>query len=332
MSGGRAMRWIMRRLRPPEPKPMILMYHRIADELVDPWRLAVSPDRFAEQLQAVRRTRHPLSLTDFVDGLHAGTLPTHAVALTFDDGYVDNLLAAKPRLAVADVPATVFLATGYLDHLHEFWWDELARLILLGDGPPSLTIEVLGSTISFDLSAEPVSDDRDWQAWSRPLTQRQAAYVAIWRAFRPLDEIAREVAMTNIRCAFDNQASWSESSRPMNRQEVRELTKDGLLTIGAHSVTHPALTDLGNAALRSEITKSKLACEELVDSPVRAFAYPYGDHNFDVREAVENAGFAHGCTTSHAPVIKGSSPFSLPRIHVLDWDGDAFDRALREVQ
>ena len=114
------------RFWPPKPKPLILMYHRIADEPIDYWGLAVSPVRFEEHLRVLRRTRHPLPLAEFFRKLIAGTLPQTAVALTFDDGYVDNLVAGKPRLAAADVPATVFLTTGYLDRLEPFWWDELA--------------------------------------------------------------------------------------------------------------------------------------------------------------------------------------------------------------
>ena len=97
----RAVHSIMRRLRTPQPMPVILTYHRIADEPVDPWGLAVSPTHLEEQLEVVRRTRQPLPLTDFVRGLAAGSLPADAVALTFDDGYVDNLLVGKPRLAAA---------------------------------------------------------------------------------------------------------------------------------------------------------------------------------------------------------------------------------------
>src|SRR6267378_1680428 len=103
------------RIRPPEPRPLILMYHRIANEPADPWGLAVSPAHFEEQLLVLRRTRRPVPLTEFVRHLAAGRLHPSAVAMTFDDGYADNLFAARPRLAAADVPATVFLATGFLD-------------------------------------------------------------------------------------------------------------------------------------------------------------------------------------------------------------------------
>ena len=141
---------ITRQMGPPAPEPMILMYHRIADEPVDPWGLAVSPVHFEEQLQVLRRTRYPLPLTDFVRHLLAGTLPAHAVALTFDDGYADNFFAGKPQLAAADVPATVFLATGYLGRPGEFWWDELARLILLEHSPQSFELVVRGDAMHFE--------------------------------------------------------------------------------------------------------------------------------------------------------------------------------------
>src|SRR5712692_6463733 len=111
------------RIWPPEPKPLILTYHRIADEPVDFFRLAVSPARFEEQLDVLRRTRHPLPLAQFVRDLVSGKLPPNAVALTLDDGYLDNLEAGKPRLAAADVPATVFLATGFVNRPERLWWD-----------------------------------------------------------------------------------------------------------------------------------------------------------------------------------------------------------------
>src|SRR5687767_7178597 len=93
-----------RRLRPSRPRPVILMYHRIARPSADPWGLAVRPDHFEEHLSVLRRRRSPLPMSEFVTRLEHATLPADAVAVTFDDGYVDNLLHAKPRLAAAAVP------------------------------------------------------------------------------------------------------------------------------------------------------------------------------------------------------------------------------------
>ena len=151
---------VVRRVFPPNPKPLILMYHRIADEILDPWALAVSPVHFEEQLSVLRRTRHPFPLTEFAAGLVSGTLP-NSVALTFDDGYVDNLEFAKPRLVAADVPATVFLITGYIDNLEPFWWDTVAALILSEKTLPDLELTVGGKVVRPGFDKLPPGGERD---------------------------------------------------------------------------------------------------------------------------------------------------------------------------
>ena len=104
------------------------MYHRIAALDSDPWRLAVEPARFAEQLEVIGASFRPFSLGELVRAIDAGQIPSRAVTVTFDDGYRDNLYAAKPLLERYRIPATVFVVTGYLDSARDFWWDELARL------------------------------------------------------------------------------------------------------------------------------------------------------------------------------------------------------------
>jgi peptidoglycan/xylan/chitin deacetylase (PgdA/CDA1 family) len=324
------LRSIIRRLRPPQPKPLILMYHRIADEPVDPWGLCVHPSKFEEQLNVLRRTRLPLPLTDFVRLLMARTLPAQAVAVTFDDGYADNLFAAKPRLAAADVPATVFLATGYLDRPEEFWWDELARLVLLEDGPQSFDLAIRGHTMRFDLGTEPPARDTgSSRVWSGSLTRRQAAHAALWKALRQLDDVERGFLMAELRRVFGRSKPHVGTSRAMTREQARTIATDGLIMIGAHTVTHPALTDLEAAARRREIVESKAACEALTGTPASAFAYPYGDLNGEVRSLVKGAAFSCACSTTGDSVTAASDIFALPRIQVLDWDGDSFERMLR---
>lgn len=105
------LRGILRALR---RQALILVYHRIAEVKVDPWELAVRPDHFAEQLQVIRRLGRPLSLRELVRSMRNGGIPRRAIVVTFDDGYADNLLQAKPLLDRADVPATVFLTAGAL--------------------------------------------------------------------------------------------------------------------------------------------------------------------------------------------------------------------------
>src|SRR6266849_6427953 len=323
---------LVRRIRPPEPRPLILMYHRIANELADPRGLAISPAHFHKQLRVLRRTRRPVPLAEFVRNLAAGTLHPSAVAVTFDDGYADNLLAARPRLAATDVPATIFLATGFLDRQGEFWWDELAGLFLLRDVPRSFELVVRGRAMHFDFGADPPGRDTEgWRAWSVALTRRQAAYVAVWDSLRRLEEEEREALMIEDRTKMSKQDRSPGSGRPMTGAEVGALVTDGLATIGAHTLSHPLLTGLPTEVRRFEILASKAACEALSGGPVAAFAYPYGDLDAEARAAVAGAGFACGCATTNGPATAASNIFALPRIQVLDWDGDAFERALRSA-
>lgn len=294
--------------------PLILMYHRVADDPVDYWGLAVSPARFEEHLQLLRRFRRPLPLAEFVRHLIVGTLSPDAVALTFDDGYVDNLIAGLPRLAAADVPATVFLATGYLDRNEAFWWDELAHFVLLANSPSSFEIVIRGESMFFELGTE-----------SSP---RRAVLEAIYQPLRRLDEGERRAIMTRLRSIFTGHNGQASLGRAMTRDEVRTIVAGGLVTVGAHTVTHPVLPELGAAACRHEIMASKLACEEIVGAPVAAFAYPFGEYNAEVCEVVRSTGFTFSCSTGRAPAVAASDVFALRRIFVTNLDGDAFQQRI----
>jgi peptidoglycan/xylan/chitin deacetylase (PgdA/CDA1 family) len=307
------------------------MYHRIADEPIDPWSNAVLPSHFGEQLEVLRHTRHVLPLSEFVSALVEQTLPRNAAAITFDDGYVDNLLAAKPRLDKADLPATVFLATAYLGRLGEFWWDELARLLLAEVGVRELKLTIAGEIMNFDFSTEGDTReiDRRWRAWLEPArTARQRAYLSIWRAARSLTSRAREELMVEIRAANASATAKDVLARAMTINEVMALTKDPLITIGAHTVTHPALTELDAEGRRWEIAASKAVCEELAGQKVRAFAYPFGEFNRDARAAAIAAGFDCACSTRPGAVDADCDLFALPRVQVLDVNGEAFERSL----
>ena len=114
----------------------------------------------------------------------------------------------------------------------------------------------------------------------------------------------------------------------MTWDEVRAIASDKLITIGAHTVTHPALSHLKPAACSREINESKVACEALVGAPIAQFAYPYGDFNTDVREAVRASGFSAAFSIRNGPATMKSDILALPRVHVRNMDGHAFERAL----
>jgi len=104
------------------PGTIVLLYHRLASvDRRGGYRLAVSTENVASQLEALRRTLQPLRLRDAAAALRGGR-PLRGFAVTFDDGYADNL-DVLPILEQLQVPATIFVATGFLGRTEPFEWD-----------------------------------------------------------------------------------------------------------------------------------------------------------------------------------------------------------------
>ncbi|HEY3148974.1 MAG TPA: polysaccharide deacetylase family protein, partial [Dongiaceae bacterium] len=221
-----------------EPRPVILMYHRVADLPYDPWGLAVKPARFAAQMAFLKSERLPLPMDMFVEKLEDGTLPPHAVAVTFDDGYIDNLTHAKPILDQSGVPATVFLATAQLGQDSEFWWDELARLVLGQRGGADSQMQVGGRSIAVHLASLAFDESvrTDWRAWQSPKTPRQQLYFDLWSSLRALGNTARAEALDGLRQIFRSEAP-DPSSLAMRPADISRLIALPGIEIGAHSQT-----------------------------------------------------------------------------------------------
>lgn len=88
-----------------ESRAAILVYHRVAEPGCDPFSLAVSPRRFADHIEALRARHSIVPLRELAAAAAAGRVPHRAVSITFDDGYADNLYAARPLLVAAGAPA-----------------------------------------------------------------------------------------------------------------------------------------------------------------------------------------------------------------------------------
>jgi peptidoglycan/xylan/chitin deacetylase (PgdA/CDA1 family) len=308
------------------------MYHRIARPPVDPWGLAVRPEYFEQHLEVLRRSRHPLPLSEFVQRLSQRTLPNDAVAITFDDGYVDNLREAKPRLEAGGVPATVFVTTGAVGQRHEYWWDELARAILLRPAPVESEVEIGGERCRLQFGALNGSDrDSTWRAEEQPQTERQSTYLAVWRKLRVLPAAERRATMERLRKQLDPPPA-DEADLPMTGSEIATLSTGGLVQIGGHTVTHPVLPTLDPIERRREILDGKLACERLSGGQIAGFAYPHGALDADSRAAVRESGFLWACSTECRSVsARDVDAFALPRVAVPDVDGPTFTRALSDV-
>ncbi len=302
-----------------KPGGVILVYHRVASLQSDPYSLAVSTDHFAQQLDHLAHTCHPMRLLDLIAAVQHGALPHRAVAVTFDDGYCDNYQNAYPLLASARIPATIFVISDMINSRQEFWWDDLQRILLLSARIPShLQMTILGRSFEWQLdSAE----------------HRQRAHNAIYKLLKPLFPQERHTILEHLANWADVPAAGRGDYRAMTRTELSELSNSGLIEIGGHTRLHPQLSALPVDEQRAEIVGGRQRLEELIGKPIETFAYPYGettDFTDETAEVVCSAGFRAALTTIHGYVEPGESLFRLRRCAVFDWDVGTFKSKLGE--
>src|SRR3989344_7169223 len=101
----------------------IVLYHRVADVKDDPHQLCVSLENFREQIKFLKENFRVIPLVQLVMEVRTKKLKNKTVAITFDDGYADNLHSALPILQELNVPATIFLTAGYMGSNRPFYWD-----------------------------------------------------------------------------------------------------------------------------------------------------------------------------------------------------------------
>lgn len=300
--------------------PIILMYHRVADLPVDPWGLAVHPGRFEQQIARLKQLRNVVHLHELLDlerSRASGDKPLAAV--TFDDGYHDVYSNARPLLQRFDCPMTLFVTTGIIGSEREFWWDAVARVFLeIEHLPECLTLVIAGKECRWNVS--PFSDRG----------ARDRVFREVWGHLRVLPHHAQTQILSEIGEWSSCDLTAREMHRAMTAQEVRNISDD-LITVGAHTLTHPTLPALTAEAQFSEIAESRRACEELAGGMVRAFAYPFGDHSDATVRAVREAGFDFACTVDARAVGRNAEPLRLPRIYVGDWHVDDFQKRIEDL-
>jgi peptidoglycan/xylan/chitin deacetylase (PgdA/CDA1 family) len=291
----------------------ILLYHRVATPTSSDG-MCVAPDRFAEQLE--RLSAHPvLELAELAELARAKRVPAGAVAVTFDDGYRDTLVDARPRLGAAGIPATVFVTTGHVAAQRPFFWDELERLLVLGGGagwPSQLTL-------SF------ANGPRAWRTDTPELRDR---------ARRRIHHLIQPVAPATIDGALAELATWAgaEPARDgpgaMTIDELRTLAADPLITVGAHTRHHSNLGFQDERGQREEIERSRSDLRDWLGDAPAGFSYPFGipdvDFHATTRRLVAGAGFRYAVANQPGAVGARSDPYALPRHVVPDLAGPQF--------
>ena len=278
----------------------VLIYHRVLNEADPLFPDVVDAGRFESQMIILKNLFNVLPLSEAVDRLKKGNLPSRAACVTFDDGYADNFKVALPILRRQNIPATFFVSTGYLDGgimfndkvietIRRLEWD---RLDLSESG---LGVHLLGSR------AERL------QAVSNLLSGLK---------YKPMDE--RHRIMDEI---ADKAGLQFPGDIMMTANEVRGLHDAGM-EIGGHTVNHPILSKLDDKDARAEIADGAARLSEITGRQIRLFAYPNGIPGVDYLSGhvrmIEELGFDAAFTTAKGVAKRGSDYYQLPRF--TPWD------------
>jgi peptidoglycan/xylan/chitin deacetylase (PgdA/CDA1 family) len=307
---------VARRLPGRRPRALVLVYHRVGERGLDPWHLTIDPETFAGQMETLARDWSPLSLAELVEGFGRRRLPERAVAVTFDDGYADNLEVAAPILLEYGIPATLFVATGLVEAGGPPWWDELASLLLEPARlPPTLTLssgDGESRRIPPLAASEPRSAANAPPPWEATPGTRLRAFYDIWLALRGLDAATRDAALDEI-------AECAGAPRPsgralLTREQLRELAALPGFGLGAHTLTHPALPGCPPEDARAEIAGGAEWLRARVGVDGEQFAYPFGAWTGSIARLVAELGFRAAYTTDGNAISWSASPHALPRV------------------
>jgi len=272
---------------------MVFPYHHVLEREDPLLPGAPSAERFERQLRRIRKYCNPLSLTEAVERLIAGNLPPRAAAVTFDDGYVDNLEIAAPLLRKYDIPAIVFVAVDALER-GIMWNDIILEAVRLA--PDKIDASAVGlGTLNIDES-----------------NRLGVLHTLIANVqYRPTKE--RMELSESLYAGVTNKSLKRQMLRPDQLNELRGAGLD----IGAHTLSHPILKTLDDAEALAEIEGSRSWIGDITGKPPSLFAYPKGKRgdDYDARhiEMVRSLGFLAAVSANWGCASRNSSLFELPR-------------------
>ena len=221
-------------------------------------------------------------------------------ALTFDDGYRDNLIHALPVLKRHSAPFTIFVTSGFADRSSEIWWEALERIVATAD-----EVEVpVGASM------------RRFSARSDADKEKVFCHLLHWFT-RELGEDSQRLELRRLATIHGIDLPGLAEELILSWDELREMLRDPLFSVGAHTHDHYALARLTRERMRRDVAKGLERLEQELGVRPCVFAYPYGYEaavNVQSMEVIRELGFSAAVTTRPGVLSPGLEPMALPRI------------------
>lgn len=288
----------------------VLNYHRINDpdhagfDTFKP-NVSATPAEFARQMAYIKKNYNVVTCRDLESYLRGESpLPPRAAMVTFDDGYDDNFSRAFPVLVEQNVPAIIFLSTGFMEKSIPFYWDYVAYCFNKTNKTRAI-LPLLGDCVWNNEA----SKSRVMMRWIEEVKKiPESEKIELTKQIGDvLEVIPASDAFKNLYLSWDR---------------IREMDESGLIEFGSHTVTHPILTRISPAEAQYEVEESRKRIEMEIKKPVMSLAYPNGgmaDFSPEVIDAAKKAGIQIAFTlipgASSYREVK-ASPFEIRRIYI----------------
>jgi len=299
---------LLTRMRQEHPC-IVLLYHRIVDDSSKYLNKGATVHHhikdFKQEITYFKRNFQILSMDEIVDHIKLGKrFRRPSIAITFDDGYLDNYTLAYPVLKKHGVPATIYLTTGLVGTLDGIWTEQIGLAFL----------ETKKDYFNFSA----LLGDKAIPIKTKEEKEQANSKVSDALKLKP-DNKRRELMQELFEMLEVNEKSGRHFGERMmlNWEEVQEMRKDGI-TIGSHSHTHPILSQMSSEEAKDEILNSKKVVEKNVDIKVRHFSFPNGreeDFSEELRDYCREIGFESICSVVYGPYdASKKDPFALKRV------------------
>ncbi len=288
----------------------ILMLHHVRPARRDPFQpnrlLEITPVFFETLLRRLKNSAlDVISLDEMRDRLVRGNFSRRFMCITFDDGYKDVMQWAYPLLKKYEMPFAMYIATSFPERLGELWWLALEAVIARNE------------RVAMDFAGEEQVLD------CRGAERKQAAFDAAYSYLRSLQtEDELRLVIRDLCTSYRVDIASFCRDLCMNWEEIGQMARDPLVTIGAHTVNHVMLRKVpSDAAAREEMDESRSAIEAAMGRRPDHLAYPVGDPTSagprEFRIAAE-LGFKTAVSTRPGVLFAEhrGHPTALPRISI----------------
>lgn len=309
----------LKRLYKHQPTLRVVTFHRVIDDRIREKGYLAHEDfpklsQFLVFAKHIAEHYNCVHLPDYVE--HGGAILSRDkpnIALTFDDGYKDNVTTAFPALNKYNIPVTVFCTMDSLDG-KPLWFQELfTKIHQLSRQQRSLRLDWIEQEISLD---------NCWKA---------IEFVAGTCKNLNIDELQQRIASIEVPASNEDSPQLEEM---MTWDDLAGLKDSPLVTVGAHTCSHWNLTRLNDDDLKHELDVPLARIREFMDMDKVMIAYPNGRYDERVLQAVEKAGYSagfithRGINTDATPKFRYHREYSLLAPELLDFQLYDFDRMI----